>query len=448
MTTNIENEFYRMRVAYDLYGFVKISNALESWQVDALEIAFDDHYKNVKGFTPSESPERLPPIGRPLESNHDFLKVFSSASYVMKCVEVIAGEDCQYLGSDILCVYDDSIGAHRDTLYDFDTPKVLVFLSDCNNGTTSVPEPYLTRNFSGAFAVLSGSQYPNNTFNSLAAQLSDWPSIEQSVRRDLTPHFLRGDARQNGDYLYPYIDYDSRYQGYSYIPFKRGDVVIFSTRALHALLPTFSNHFAKLAGILFLEGYSKFAGRKLKSDVSQMDDNELAYLAMPYNLRCADALTKGVDYQTALDTLDHFPMGLKDQLALGEPLVTSVFEPKTMIYRMLSRESDVIKKRAFSSPSVVMDGFYKNFNKQRSDLKDYHEQMNASDLLGFGQIDKSHTNMIDAIATDIISQLTTAQSNNSQQQELISVPTSQDFRFNYTQKIKSILRRVKRFMLK
>jgi hypothetical protein len=375
MNKKIENEFQRMRVSYDLYGFVKISNALESWQVDALEIAFDNHYKKNKGFTPSESPDRLPPIGNLLESDHDFLKIFSSASYVLKCVETIAGEDCQYLGSDILCVYDDSIGAHRDTLYDFDTPKVLVFLSDCNNGEISVPESYLTRTFAGSFAVLSGSQYPNNIFNSLAAQLSDWPAIDQSVRTDLTPHFLRGDPKENGDYLYPYLDYDSRYQGYSYIPFKRGDVVVFSTRALHALLPTFSNHFSKLAGVLFLEGYSKFAGRKLKSDISQMDDDELAYLAMPYNLRCADALAKGVNYQTALDTLDHFPMGLKDQLALGDPLVKSVFEPKTTIYRMLSRETDAIKKRSFSSPSVVIDGFYRNFNKQRSDLSIYYEAL-------------------------------------------------------------------------
>lgn len=80
---------------------------------------------------------------------------------------------------------------------------------------------------------------------------------------------------------------------------------------------------------------------------------------MANNLSYAARLMKGADYQTALSTLNLFSMGLQEQLDLQDPIICSVFKPKTTIYRMLSRETNMIKQRAFSSPSVVMDEFRK-----------------------------------------------------------------------------------------
>lgn len=453
MAKKIENEFQRMRVAYDLYGFVKISNSLDLWQVDALENSFDSHYKTHTGFTPSETPDRLPALNGLLEQDYEALKIVSSATYVMKCIDAIAGADCQYIASDILLVYDDSIGAHRDTLYDFDAPKILIFLSDCIGEETSVPEAHQTASLAGSFAVLSGSQYPDSTFNNLAAQLSDWPGIEQSVRQDVTPHFLRGDTKENGEYLYPYFDYDSRYQGYSYIPFKRGDVVIFSTRALHALLPTYSKHFSKLVGIIFLEGYSKFAGRQLNSDISQMNDNELSYLSIPYSLRVADQILKNAGkYQEILEAASN-AMGLVDELARKDPLVYSVFEPKTTIYRILSKEAETIKKHIFENPSLLMNSFYKNSNKQSSSLEIYHNRINPSELLKLGQVGEDYSKMATATASEFISKLQAPQLSITNQ-EVITNQEETDISFRskisglrYIQKIKSILKRFKKLML-
>ena len=286
----------------------------------------------------------------------------------------------------------------------------------------------------------------------MAAQLSDWPSIEQSVRQDITPHFLRGDTKENGEYLYPYFDYDSRYQGYSYIPFKRGDVVIFSTRALHALLPTYSKHFSKLVGIIFLEGYSKFAGRQLNSDISQMNDNELAYLSTPYSLRVADQIMKSANnYQKVLEdflsTMESMN-GLANGLAHKDPLVCSVFEPKTTIYRMLLKESEIVKKRLSENPSLLTDSFYKNSNKQSSYLEAYYDSINPSELLKFGQIEEDYIKMAIATASEVISNLKAPQLSSTNQQETAISFLPKISGLRYIQKIKAILKRFKRSILK
>ncbi|KZR76736.1 hypothetical protein PMIT1320_00645 [Prochlorococcus marinus str. MIT 1320] len=380
----IANEFQRMRMAYDLYGFVRISNSLEQWQVDGMEKAFDNYYLKAQGHTAESSPERLPFLGHPIESEPDFLDLFASSKYVLSCLDVIAGDDCQYLGSDILVVYDDSIGSHRDTLYSIDVPKVLVCLSDCVGSANSFPKKIYNKNFAGSFAVMSGSHYPGLPFNAFSAQLSDWPGLTESLRAELSPHFLRCGQRSNGEFLYPYIDCDSRYQGYSKIPFKRGDVIIFSTRALHALIPTFSNHFTKLFGVLFIEGFSKKFGKSLPSNIQDMSETELAYITLPYNLRLADAITKGCSYETALCTLTDFPMGLGGVLEGSNDYVKSVFKPKTKIYDMVEESMDMIKQRVFSNDRNVIDQFHANFNIQRQYLNSYSPRTDPQSLLRAG----------------------------------------------------------------
>ena len=377
------SEFHRLRLSYDLYGFVKLTNALESWQVDSLEAGFDRIYVSQTGRHPNQSTDRLPPLSIGVESDFEYMKTFATATPVIDAVKAVAGVGCQFLAADILCVYDDSIGAHRDLIYDFDTPKALVFLSDCNDGTITVPESYQWRNFSGSFAVLSGSHLPGSLYNSLSSQLSDWPDPSESSRLDLTPHFLRGDRKPTGDVFYPCLDYDSRYQGFSLIPFKRGDVVIFSTRALHALLPTYSQHFAKLAAFVFIEDYQKVTGVPfgIRKTIDELSDQEFRYASLPYNIRLNDLLVKGADFDVSLAEIDEAPLGLVELLTKPDSICAEVFHPLTQIYRICDAEIDKFtQRRKYSSREKVMFDFMRIVNQQREDLRKYDLALNPEDI--------------------------------------------------------------------
>ena len=400
----VQNEFHRLRLAYDLYGFIKLTNALEPWQVDSLEEGFDRIYIRQTGVNPNYSKERLPPIGRGCEVDFDYMKTFASASHVLDAIKAIAGADFQFLAADILCVYDDSIGPHRDLLYEFDTPKALIFLSDCNGGSISVPEASILRDFAGSFAVLSGSHLPGSLYNSLASQLTDWPDPSESARMDLTPNFLRGDTKPSGESLYPFLDYDSRYQGYSLIPFKRGDVVIFSPRAIHALLPTLNEHYAKLASFVFIEGYSKATGTHLKEcDVELMTDREFNYVSLPYNSRLNDLLMRGADFDDSLNSTDHSPSSLSDLLANGDRFFNYVFEPLTKIYRIC--EVNIHKfteRRRLQGREIILGDFLRINQQHRDMLNEYHSRVQFHDFLDVRGNDSEFQNDISAFRDGLL----------------------------------------------
>ena len=68
----------------------------------------------------------------------------------------------------------------------------------------------------------------------------------------ITNSVLLGDARKNGDYYYPNLDAQGRYAGFQHILFEKGDVILFSTRAIHALYPQrndFMMHFIEQKSI-------------------------------------------------------------------------------------------------------------------------------------------------------------------------------------------------------
>jgi hypothetical protein len=339
----------KLRMAYDLYGFVKLTNALEESQVDALEEGFDRIYKAQIGRYPGESDEPLPPLAKGLHKDWDYMKAFASARHVIRALHAVAGSDCVYIGADILCVYDGSIGPHRDTLYRFDLPKVLIFLSDCNE-LSGVHFNADSRSLeAGAFAVLSGSHFPSSDFSVLSSQLSAWPFKEPVQSEDVSPHFRRSSSERCDDCFMSESDWKSKYQGYSIIPFKRGDVVIFSSRALHGLLPTNSAFFSKLAAFLFLEGYRKGAGTCFKADsVQGMSDLEVEYASMPYSIRVGDLLIRDADIERIRE-IDRKPMGIPQLLSRGDPQFNAVFEPLTRIYRICEAEKEEFMSRRFST---------------------------------------------------------------------------------------------------
>lgn len=377
-------------------GFAKITNIFEGWQIDSLENAFDKFYETRLGISPESTTQRLPLLGAALE-DISIARTIAASPYLMSSLRSIAGENCQYVGSDVQLVYDDSIGVHRDTHYDYDMVKILIFLSDSSPGVTNLSPGYRLATSAGGFAVLSGSHVPGSRFSALASQLSDWPRDELSVRADLTTEYLRGDLRSNEDFLYPIHNYDTRYQGFSHIPFQRGDVVIFSTRAFHALLPTHSNYSSKLLGLLFLEDFEKASGRPLETSIHKMSREEKLYITLPYNLRLADNIIKGATYKTAYESFANYPMGLHDLLSRDEPLLEKAFAQHTHIYKLMETNRGAFHDECLSCKDDVLQTFEKNFFTERGLLNPYLEQLESS-LVGFSHKAKAYVNNINVLS--------------------------------------------------
>ena len=110
------------------------------------------------------------------------------------------------------------------------------------------------------------------------------------------------------------------------IRFQKGDVVIFSTRALHALYPLFKEESnrrnyspLKLLGVLFMEGYSRKNEHLLKHAINNIneDDKLIKYASYIYNLRLYNTT---VDHQhdasNAIKNISGLPMGLNRDLEL------------------------------------------------------------------------------------------------------------------------------------
>ena len=366
----------KLRLAYDLYGFVKLTNALEESQVDSLEEGFDRIYKAQTGQYPGESDEPLPPLAKGLHKDWAYMKTFASAKHVIRALQAVAGSDCVYIGADILCVYDGSIGPHRDTLYRFDLPKVLIFLSDCSEFSVEDLSADSRSREAGAFAVLSGSHFPSSDFSVLSSQLSEWPFKELAQSEDISPHFHRSSSGRSGDCFVSESDPRSIYQGYSIIPFKRGDVVIFSSRALHGLLPTNSTSFSKLAAFLFLEGYQKATGTFFKADsVQGMSDLEIEYASMPYSIRVGDLLIRDADIEH-IRKIDRKPMGIPQLLSRGDSEFNAVFEPLTRIYRICEADKEGFMSRRFStSLEEMLDVFLGVARSNRLMLDRYYSRL-------------------------------------------------------------------------
>ena len=371
-------EFNKLRRAYDLYGFIKLANIFEDWQIEALENSFNKFYEKKTGVNPDHSDERLPALGQILEDPDvcsEVGKIIASNPWLMTSLRAVAGENCQYLGSDVLLVYDDSIGVHRDTYYDYDAVKVLVFLSDCSPTTHGVDTHFRLNTSAGGFAVLSGSHLPGSRYSTLASQISDWPRPEVSVRCDLTSEYHRGDVYQEGEFLYPVRTYDTRYQAFSHIPFKKGDVVIFSTRAFHALLPTHSKHAAKLLGLLFIEDFEKASGRPLSDSVEKIKEDEKEYRTIPYNLRLADCLIKGASYETAFQALINQPMGLVELLSTNDQILNKAFDRHVAIYKNADGDALDIVREHQPSKEEVLKIFERNFHIEHSLLSAYSNSL-------------------------------------------------------------------------
>ena len=55
--------------------------------------------------------------------------------------------------------------------------------------------------------------------------------------------------------IYPNLNLQGRYVGFQHIPFEKGDVILFSTRAIHALYPQKNDYMMHFIGLLFVEDF-------------------------------------------------------------------------------------------------------------------------------------------------------------------------------------------------
>jgi hypothetical protein len=274
----------------------------------------------------------------------------------------------------------------------------------------------------------------------LSSQLSDWPRQELSVRSDLTTEYHRGDIHSNHEFLYPVHTYDTRYQGFSHIPFRRGDVVIFSTRAFHALLPTHTDHYSKLLGLLFIEDFEKSTGRKLNAQVEDMTFDEKEYVTLPFNLRLADNIIKGDDYQTAYKSFANYPMGLQEILASGDPLLAKAFSQHTSIYQFSQAAQLDLFQSCLASKEAVLKTFEKNFHSERDILNRYLQPIDStmSELATRSAI---YTEEITSLASQFLDEMHSTLAASPVLRQSDSNPLAKRLRYKLKQLAKRLLRR-------
>ncbi len=124
------NSNHEATLAYDLFGYLKITNIFTRSEIKEITDVYDQFHEDIKKIQIPNEEARIPPTGSLLENNPKLIESIFSKSELMNTLRQVAGQDVQFAGSDSVHVYNDSIGIHRDTFYQFDFPKILVFLSD------------------------------------------------------------------------------------------------------------------------------------------------------------------------------------------------------------------------------------------------------------------------------------------------------------------------------
>ena len=331
--------------AYALNGYIKITGLFSQAEIKNITYLYDTFHKN-NGASPKRTKQRIGPTGSLLEANSTLAETIFNKSELLNALQAVAGHDVQFAGSDAVHVYNDSIGIHRDTYYKYDFPKVLMFLSD-SPVKAKFNNP-LEQRHGGAFMVLPGTHNLRDNFAARSSQLCHWPYDCFEHYSFTTPTFTLGEAQAKdgspAQQLLQCCENRDKYNAFAKITFKKGDIVIFSTRALHALYPLFQENSQpkrnqqevangcdtsseykplKLLGMLFIEGFSNHFKTSLSEALElQPESNQdlLDYISTVYNLRLYNTTTDHArDASETIDKVSGLPMGLNRGLSLIKP---------------------------------------------------------------------------------------------------------------------------------
>ena len=329
--------------AYALNGYIKITGIFSQAEIENITGIYDAFHRNSGASSSMKSGEKVRPMGSLLEDNSELTEAIFSKDELLTALQAVAGHDVQFAGSDAVHVYNDSIGIHRDTFYKYDFPKALVFLSDSPvKARFSNP---LEQRHGGAFMVLPGSHSLGDSYTARSSQLCNWPYDSFESYSFTTPIFRlreaqsRGGGQQPAKQLLQCHENRDKYHAFAKITFRRGDVVIFSTRALHALYPLFQENTyprrnpqdiafdynkyrrckpLKLLGILFIEGFSKHFATSLPESIEIQPESNcdlLDYISTVYNLRLYNTTADHArDACETIEAVSGLPMGLNRSL--------------------------------------------------------------------------------------------------------------------------------------
>ena len=404
------NSNHEATLAYDLFGYLKITNIFTRSEIKEINNVYDQFHQDIKKIQIPNEEARIPPSGSLLENNPKLIESIFSKPELMNILKQVAGQDVQFAGSDSVHVYNDSIGIHRDTFYQFDFPKILIFLSD--SSTNIRFRDSLEKQHGGNFLVLPGSHVINDLYTSRSSRLCHWPYTKSEQFSKITPTFTFGEGKRTSTnidekQLIQCMQNKDKYHAFSKIQFKKGDVVIFSTRALHALYPLFQDdlHYSrkysplKLLGILFIEGYSKQHDEPLEEALTRGVDNKelINYISTVYNLRLYNTITDhGKEAKQAITNVSGRAMGLNRMInQLNNPKSKKEVFKTNLIHDFYSSNASEIDKAAGTSKETI-DGFFLKFNKQAEESLDIEMKHVRRELFESVQVtSSSKDNVID-----------------------------------------------------
>lgn len=353
-----------IKPSYSSNSCVTLENVFTESELDEIWNLYREFYAtNGKSLLDEEA--SLSPLTGPLEFHKGFAEIVAKKERLFQGLQEILGLGYQFLGSETINVGNDTHGPHRDYYYKHDVAKVLICINDrlpegtitANNGRDAF-QPVLD----GCFLVFPGSHNIHNGGTHSSQIRTSWPAELTSQYKECTDLVHLGDERIDGSFYYPYEDAKGRYSGFEKITFKRGDVIIFSTRAIHALYPQRNSHMMHFLGLLFVEdfnqGYNKYAQthgliRKIYSIISLEKVREaFQYLCLPANSEIIGGMMRSKEYPP-------LPMakGIQDKAIIQDPVTNSRFRRLQIIHKGY-RALPTIAKKIFLSTMIAKEYAY------------------------------------------------------------------------------------------
>tara|TARA_Y100000389_G_scaffold31109_1_gene26319 strand:+ start:1752 stop:2999 length:1248 start_codon:yes stop_codon:yes gene_type:complete len=252
--------------SYDNNSYILLKNVFDPEDIELLIKEYDEYYK-INNRSKTDDKAVSQPLTGPVEFHPPIREIIERKTRLFESIGDILGKSFNFFGSETIQVHNDTHGPHRDYLYSHDVLKALICLTgrydeaDCEENIDDVYNVKLD----GSFMVLPGSHHIVGRQSYLHQRRTKWPSDDLSQYKELTNFVHFGDLKSNKSYHYPNEDPRGRYVGFDDIPFEKGDVLLFSTRAIHALFPQKKDFMMHFIGMLFIEdflqGYTKSTGR-------------------------------------------------------------------------------------------------------------------------------------------------------------------------------------------
>ena len=369
--------------SYDSNSYVVLKNVFEPWEIDELIKEYDEYYKLNARDKLDEKAVSVPLTGV-VEYHKPIAEIISRKERLFNSVKAVLGKDCQFIGSETIQVKNDTHGPHRDYCFTHDTLKALICLTGRyeESEKKSLHQDQFTLQLDGAFMINPGSHHIQGRQSFLNQQRTEWPSEKLSRYEQVTNSVLLGDSRTNGDYYYPNLDAQGRYAGFQHIPFEKGDVILFSTRAIHALYPQRNDFMMHFIGLLFVEDFMQ-GYLKNTSLLDKLKDIFTLNIRNAFLEYSAQPVISSIIYQAIRPHLKNYKktknqikvQKIKKDIFINESNI-NLWNPHQCI---LDREN--IRTRFIRGKEDFY--FYKNINRLNIGLKNYLQYKKEKNLYKF-----------------------------------------------------------------